>query len=351
MSYSLSGAIVRAAVILLSLLLSVVAVAEVVHNLYSATVPVSDQSRSALDSASRDALAQVLVKVSGSSDVLEDPLVEEALDEAREHIQQYAFIREEGVEAGLAARFEFDSGYITRLITRARLPLWTANRPRVLVWAVVETDGGRQFVSAADTPELATQLLMEFDRRGVPAQLPLYDLADTTAISVSDVWNLEGLTAQAASLRYGVEDVLLGRAVALSTGKWVGDWTYLSGRDRLDRSVSAPTSFDFNRQGVALVAEEMAARYAVAAMGGVEALLQMTVTGVNDYRDYAAIVGWLEGLELIDHANLEYLSGDQIQLGLVSLADAEQLSSVISLNERLKPLSAAPGALEYQWQK
>jgi len=343
-------AIMLGAGVCLWLIVATTAVAEVVHNLYSATVPVSTQSQTALERASRDALGQVLVKVSGSGDVLDNPVVRDALAGARQHIQQYAFVREEGIEAGLSARFEFDSAYVTRLVTQARLPLWTANRPRVLVWAAVERAGQRQLISLDGTPDLAAQLLQEFDRRGIPAQLPLYDLADATAITVDDIWDLNSLVALAASQRYAVDDVLLGRVVALSTGEWTGDWSYLSGRDRLDRSVTAPTSVGFNRRGVALVAEEMASRYAVVSSGGGDALLSMTVTGVTDYRDYAAIIAWLEGLELIDHANVQRISGDSLQIALVSLADAQQLAALIELNEGLTPLSTVSGYLEYEWR-
>lgn len=323
--------------------------AEVVEGLYSAQVPVTDQSSASLASASRDALGQVLVKVSGSAEALDNPVVKKELANARSHVQQYAFSRGMGADDALTARFEFDSSYVTRLVTRAQLPLWTANRPRVLAWMAVEQDGQRQFVSLDATPELAQELLLEFEQRGVPAQLPLFDLADATAISVEDVWNLDGGTAQAASARYDVEDVLIGRVVAMSTGEWLGDWSYISGRHRLDRNASAPESRGFSQQGVALVAEEMAARYAVAPTGGGDDLVVMTISGVQDFADYAEIVNWLEGLELIDHANVRQITGDRVELGLVSLAEADALAKIIELNEHLQPQASLPGQLDYAW--
>ncbi len=77
----------------------------------------------------------------------------------------------------------------------------------------------------------------------------------------------------------------------------------------------------------------------------------MSVVGVNDFADYAAIVDWLEGLELVEHANLRRISGDRLELALVSLADAADLARVIALNGRLSPVAASvPGQLDYQWQ-
>lgn len=332
----------------LAMLLSAWGHAEVVRDLYAAQVPVADRSGKALASAARDALAQVLVKVSGSEEVLDNPVVAEALPGARSHVQQYAFQVEDG--AALSARFEFDASYITGLVTRARLPLWTANRPRVLVWAAVEQGGVRQFVSFANTPQLAAELLAEFDRRGVPAQLPLFDLADATAITVDDVWNLEAGAVFGASARYDVENILFGRVVALSTGEWAGDWSYVHQRDRLDRTAQVPESRIFAREGANLVAESMAARYAVAPSGVADGLVPISVGGVNNFAAYAAIVSWLEGLELIEHANVQRISADRLELGLVTQADAQQLASIIELNAKLVPQTALSGQLDYLWQ-
>ena len=324
--------------------------AEVVQNLHSAQVPVTDQSNSALASASQDALAEVLVKVSGSEEVLRHPQIAAALAEARGHVQQYAYARDERSGDGLYARFEFDDSYVNQLLTQARLPLWTANRPRVLVWMVAEIDDVRRFVSLAETPDIAAQMITAFERRGVPIQLPLFDLADATAIAVDDVWEQRGPIIQAASSRYDAENRLVGRAVAISSGQWTGDWSYLYGSHRLDRSSQAPGPVGFMRDGVALAAEEMASRYAVAPTGVANDRIRLVVNGVFAFSDYSSIVNWLESLELIEHANVELISGDRVEFGLDAVADAAQLASVIELNDRLQPLESMPDELVYQWR-
>jgi hypothetical protein len=330
------------------MLLPVFAAADTVQGLYSARVPVADRSSESLASAARDALGQVLVKVSGGEEALENPLVVKALPEARSHVQQYGYERD---DEDLIARFEFDPSYVTRLVTQARLPLWTANRPRVLVWMVVEQAGQRQFVSLDGTPALAQELLREFEQRGVPAQLPLFDLADATALSLDAAWAMNGNAVLAASQRYDVQNVLVGRVVSTSGGAWLGDWSFLFDGYRLDRSATAPESRGFSREGVALAAETMAERYAVAPSDGSEGLVMMSVTGVNDFGTYAAIVDWLEGLELVEHANVQRISGDRLELALVSLAAADDLARLIALNARFEPVAGTlPGQLDYRWQ-
>ena len=339
-------------IVLVSLALAAVSLrADIVRNLYSAQVPVANQSSQALARASRDALAEVLVKVSGSVEVLEYPAISAALGEARGHVQQYSYSRDEGAQGELAARFAFDGSFVTQLVTRAGAPLWTANRPQVLVWVVVDDDSGRYFVNGETAPDLAEQVLAEFSRRGVPVQWPLFDLADSAVISPQQVWRLDDTALRAASARYGVQNIVAGRLTAVPAGKSVGDWSYLYAGDRIDRSVRAPDLDTFVRDGVSIVAEEMSSRYAVISSGSDESSVSMSVVGVFNYADYAGIVAWLEGLEPIEHANVERIQGDRVELRLHAQADAADLASIIELNDRLVPVppTVANSQLSYQW--
>lgn len=323
---------------------------EVVKDLHSAEVPVADRSQDALSAASRDGLAQVLVKVSGSVDVLDNPNIKAILPRSRGYVQQYAYALGEGNR--LLARFEFNETVIANLLTDAGAPLWTANRPPVLAWVVVETPAGRQFLGPETDPVLASELLATFSRRGVPARLPLFDLADASALTTGVAWRQDADALQAASARYGVNDILSGRVVVLSNGSWAGDWAYLAERNRIDRSVTADSAASFMQAGVAMVAEDMASRYAVEPTRVAGGDIIMSVSGVNSYADYAGVVSWLEGLELIEHANIERISADQIQLRLVAQAGSSQLASIIELNQSLVPLPVPQrdGELAYRWQ-
>lgn len=334
------------------LLANLPARAVVVQDLYVAEVPVTSQGSQALDSGAQAALAEVLVKVSGSAELLRNPTVKAALGKARSHVLQYSFRRAQGPEGELTGRFEFDGDYVTSLVKEVGAPLWTANRPEVLVWLVADDGTGRYFVNADSAPELAEELLAAFARRGVPARLPLYDLADSAALDPEQAWRLAAPDLEAASLRYGVQNVLAGRLTAASASNWVGEWTYLAGEEQLNRPLNTPTQEAFLQRGAALVAEEMAARYAVATGMGDGSGVTLSVVGVNAYSDYAAIVAWLEGLELVEHASLERIEGDSMYLHLQTGADVAGLATVIELNPRLLPLPPAAGeeeGLAYQW--
>ena len=326
--------------------------AEIVKDLYTAEVPVADQSPAQLASASRDALAAVFVKVSGSESVLRNPGIAAALPDARKHVQQYSYGQDPGVPGGLFLRAVFDQGYIKDLMIEAGAPIWTANRPLVLVWLVKEAAGGWQFVNADTDPALVKEMRREFFRRGVPLQLPLYDLVDTAALTVDQARALDSAALNQASTRYQLQDVLVGEFALQPDGGALGKWNYFSGTERSEHSAKAASEALFLRDGVSLVTEAMAARYAVAASGQGVGLV-ISVAGVTSYADYAAISSWLESLELVERADVESVQGDRILVRLQAQAAPDQLATVIELNKQFVPVpvTGAGADLNYLWQK
>ena len=207
-----------------------------------------------------------------------------------------------------------------------------------------------QFVYHVKTTE-AHQIKRHVEPR-MCCQLPIYDLTDSSALGTSEAWRLYAPALLEASGRYSASEVLAGRVASLSTGAWVGDWSYFADGQRLDRSITADSPADFLNAGVKLVVDDMASRYAVAATAAPTGGVSMLVEGVNGYRDYARIVAWLEGLELVEHANVESVKGSQVLLRVHARVDATQLAALVELNDQLQPLDRlVEGAeLGYRWQ-
>ena len=336
---------------LFALLLAGAARAEMVKDLHTATVPVADQGSKALATASRQALAEVLVKMSGSRQVLANPQIKQALSGARGQVQQYSYARGRPPGNELMVDIEFDRAYLLDLIREAGAPLWTANRPVVLAWVVVDDELGRYFINWDSHPEAAQLLVDEFSRRGVPVQIPLFDLADLGALNQEAAWRLDANAVQRASARYNAEDVLAGRLANLASGESAGDWSYFFEDSRTNRSASVPDLQVFLRNGVEMVAEKLATRYAVAPQAGGDGEIRLVVLGVANYADYAAIVGFLQDIELVEQADIHRVQGQRLELNLQTAMDTVQLSTLVELNDRLSPVPATEaGALTYQWQ-
>ena len=332
--------------------------ADIVADLHRGVVAVEDLSQAQLSEGTRSALAQVLVKVSGQPAVLENPLLQEALMDGRRYMQRYRYLRDQ-LPAGEALNLEvyFDATSINALLQQADAPLWTANRPPVLLWLVVDDGDGRTVATPETHTALFQSLEASMDKRGVPVTYPLYDLEDLRSLRVDALWRMDELEVYRASQRYGHDNVLVGRLTALPGERWMGDWTYLYREDSSAGSIYGQPAMAVSAALSNFVADRMGARYAVAA-GEVEEPLLVRVDSVNGYADYHALLTFFAEVELVSDVWLAYLEGRSAVFRLTAQADADSLGSILSLDRRLEPLTAAPALrrgpvgldLSYRWQ-
>lgn len=327
--------------------------AVVITDLYSATVPVADYGQSGLQTATREALAEVIVKVSGTRQSLSSEVVRRALPRGRDYLLQYQYLPGDD---GLFLEIAFDPSLVTGLMVEAREPVWTAQRPPLLVWLAVDAVDGRNYVTSEAPEGLLDALQTGFKRRAVPARFPLLDLPDAMALTPDEIWNMQAAPAVQASQRYAASDVLLGRLTQASDGRWLGEWTYLWPDGRAEQSGFGVELEEFATLGVALVAEKMAARYAVVPTALEQSGIRLGVDGVTTFAQYRSLYRYLESVELVDAVHAQQVRGDQLVFVLQANASADQLKPVLALNRSLlmvqEPvLGSRPLAvdLHYQW--
>lgn len=319
--------------------------------LYDVQVPVADQSPGARIEAGGRALADLLTRITGLTSVPRSEPVARALAAPDLYYSQFGFERD--ADGGLMLRLQFVPDAVLRLVREAQLPVWRANRPRVVAWIVVEDDTGERAVLGAASQHPVVQALRERARqRGLPLQLPLMDLEDQLAVDPAAVWGRLSQTLLPASERYGADIVLVGRLQQVPGGGWIGSWEFWVEGDVRYLNRQAPEVAELGRGAADLVADELAGRYAVLDRGVRRVDLAVSaLTGANAYAD---LMRYLGDLEFVDELLVTRVEGDKLWLTLVTPADPEQLLSLFQLDRRLFPnsLSATPGvALDLVWQR
>ncbi|MDC8831171.1 DUF2066 domain-containing protein [Alteromonas gilva] len=178
-------------------------------DLSSGKVPVKDKSSQTLRGATKSALDQVLIKLTGQEDITRYQTIESIRANSDRFLRAYRFAAE---QEQLYLVAEFDQRLIENALIEQGLPIWGSRRPDALMWLVVENEEGRRrIVEDSSVGALAQTIRKQADKRGVPMSLPLMDLDDTLNITGYDVWGLfPGQLIQAAS-RYSVDYVLAGR--------------------------------------------------------------------------------------------------------------------------------------------
>ncbi len=162
-----------------------------VSGLYTADVPVAGTSADALKAGYAEGLRQVMVRVSGTREVLELEGIDEVLADAESMLLSYQVNRTAGQSR---LQMSFGAVGVNRALASVQAPVWGANRPLTLAWIAVEDRGDRQLLTrAADSAPgsneglWAQHLLSAAADRGLPIAFPPETYAGDRAL-LSDLW-------------------------------------------------------------------------------------------------------------------------------------------------------------------
>lgn len=331
-----------------------------VQNLYSAELLVAQQTMQVAPELGGQALAQVLVKVSGRAQVLETDAVISALASPSRYIQQFSYqsagqmlTNDEGVEVpAQILRLDFIPSLVDQLLQQAGFRPLGAVRPGVLVWIVEERGRQREFLGREEDPAFAP-MRERARERGLPVYRPLLDLEDQAALSVGDAWGFFTDPVLKASSRYQADAVLVGRLFPRSGG-WQSRWMLLHNGERVLFDGQGETLDQHLSEAVDQTADRVFADYVVrVADDGADGVL-IEIAPVNRFDDYAQVVDALRELTVVRAVQLTEQNNEVLTLKLQLNGSLSQLQRAIALNNRfqavdapLQPLSQAQ--LFYRW--
>ena len=317
-----------------------------IEGLYEAQVPVKTQVQSERFQVYPEALAQVIVKISGDTSAPERPLLASTVAAARRLVQQYHYVElVEGESPALAEQgythklvVQFDGESLTHKLVEAGVPLWGRTRPEVLVLLAVEDREVRYVLAANASAEMESYVANASLRRGLPTLLPLMDLEDQRHFSFADVWGGFYASISPVVQRYGVDSVLLGRLLRESDGGWQARWSLLDGSDRIHWASEA------NSQGLAVdggidgAADHIALRFAQVFTMDVNSTISIAVSGVVDLASYANLLGYLQSLDGASEVKVKEVRGTDMLFDVALLTSRESLSRDIALGTTLLPV-------------
>ncbi len=219
------------------------------------------QSAEAREQALRRGLETVIRRLTGRDEVADLAGVAGALENPSRWLMRYAY------EGGTPPRLKavFDDRALTRHLSEQGAPVWSGERPPVLVWLVAEGAGRGRMVAAGDP--LAERLTAAAARRGVSLTLPEWDGRDRDVVSVADVrGRFDGPLLQASG-RYDTDWVATA-VLYESGGDTTLNWRLLHEGEALaeSRDKAGDTDAALDRL-VTVIADRIAERYSVGAGG------------------------------------------------------------------------------------
>ncbi|MBK6289985.1 MAG: DUF2066 domain-containing protein [Gammaproteobacteria bacterium] len=333
---------------------ALVAFAEPVSGLYEAEVAVADQEPATRNAAARTGFAMVLVKVSGSAQVLQNPVVSAALADGPSLLQQFYFRRSDlpprdnATAPELLLHMSYAPAAVLEILRRAGEPQLSPNRPGTLLWLALDEGAGPRIVSPETDGTVAGWLRMDGARRGIPLLFPALDLEDSLAVSVEQVAALDASVLVPASQRYGADAIVIGHLVRAIDGQWQGEWQQQIDGETVFGQATAASVDALGAQLVDALAETLAQRYAVRPDPEHAGQLRIRIDGVGSFAGYWQLSGMLRELASVRRFQLALVDRDTLFFDLSSDASIESIEKELSLLRSLHQEGAA-GELRYRW--
>lgn len=329
--------------------------AERVANLYSASWPVENQSTEVRQKAMQNAFAEVLIRVSGSKEVVNNSQIREVLPDAQNYMRQYSYKRltaaEQMVyEKPLLLIATFDSQSVQRILKDTAQPIWSDNRPSGVFWIAVEENGSRR-VATDVNDQVTIAVNRATGRRGLPVILPLMDLEDKSQVTVGDIWGRFTDPVKRASSRYNADYVVVGQ-LSQSGGQWFGRWSLELGGTVTNLSSSAPSKGQVVADLIDQVADKLASRLAVVLSGQVLSV-EIYVDNIYDLESYAGARNYLTNLGMTESVSVLQVKQDAVLFEVKVLTSPQNLIDAINIGNNLRRIpndQVLNGRYSFSWR-
>lgn len=303
-------------------------------DLYTGSAPVAGQDEAERVRALGPALAAALVRASGDATLAADARLPAVLERAPALVQSFGWRQE--VESGpggapvlrdyLQARF--DPAGVQAVLAELGRSVWN-ERPRSLVWLVIDDGSTRRIASAAQAAALGA-LTRTARERGIELALPAMDAEDLARIDPDTLWGGPSSAGLAAASRYGTPVALIVRLSRSGPG-WGARFTLVDGGRPDDWSATFPDANAALSAAAAGLADRLAQRFALAAAERVVADYVVSVSGVAGAEDYARVVAYLGGLSVVSAFAPTGAEGGTLTLSATLTVTPARLRQVLAI--------------------
>ena len=346
--------------------------------LYETSVPVPDQSVAARNVALQQALAAVLVKVTGERSAASVPALASLIQNPSQFLQQYRYeqapagnaaasptityydLTRTGAPAiaptGLLLSAKFDPEVLDQAVRAAHEPLWGQERPATLVWIALEEDSKKSIVSAGNNPAIMLAMNSAAAQRGVPLIFPNMDAEDQQTIGFPDITQNDSARIQQASQRYKPDATLVGSIYMTTPGQYAGRWQLTAGAESQSWTTMPGDLASVAADGIQTAADNYAKWFALApGVAGANGVI-LSVIGINSVDAYAKVLAYLGQLTAVKNVQVTRVDNQTVFFSVDTRGAIGNLQQAVLLGGLLKSVApvaasqAAPPAVSLQFQ-
>ena len=327
-----------------------------VTDLYQDILKVDDKSRDTRLAASRKALLNVLVKVSGDESADQNRLAQQRTKNISDYMLKFEYDEKANGQLNLVVKFE--ARKINELIKELNLPLWGVQRPLVAIWLGIEDNWRRELVTQESYPQLEQLIYDKAGRRGLPVVVPLLDLQDRRLVGIPEVWGNFSEPVEEASRRYSAERSITARMYQEPDSEtWILDWRFTND-DLFDSNRLEGDKQQIVGQMIDSLALGLANEYAIDPNAYYEqAAATLTLKGTQSFVDIELAKRRLQSLSVVTQATIMRKTAEFVEFKLNHTGSVGDLKKGLGLDSAFRDYVdprafyhvVDKNSLEYQW--
>ena len=329
-----------------------------VTDLYQDILQVDNKTRDARLAASRKALLNVLVKVSGDETADQNKLAQQRTKDISDYLLKFEY--DERVNGQLKLVVKFEARKINALIKELNLPLWGVQRPLVAIWLGIEDNWRRELVTQESYPQLEQLIYDKAGRRGLPVVVPLLDLQDRRLVGIPEVWGNFSEPVEEASKRYSAERSITARMYKEPDSEnWILDWRFTND-DQFDSNRLTGDKQQIVSQMIDTLAQGLASEYAIDPNAYYEqAAATLTLKGTDNFVDIELAKRRLLSLSVVTQVTIVRKTPELVEFKINHTGNVADLKKGLGLDSSFKDYEdprafyhvVDKNSLEYQWVK
>lgn len=319
-------------------------------NLYSVTLPASSQNATERAQLLQQGFAQVLVKVSGSSKILDDPEIKKKLNTANTLLQEYRYSTNPNIAKPYLLKMTFDPQGVRNFLQERGLSIWSQNRPLLLVWlayqaphspAEIISDGSQQPISSSILKQSA-------DARGLPLLFPLMDMTEMNQVTADDINHFTIPALNVVSKRYNTEGMLIGQ-IELVAGMYQSHWQLILGKNQWRWDINGQSIDVMLTTIVDYAANTLATKFA-STQAPQQNILAIKVTGISQADDFGQLMNYLQHLALVTAVEPIQIRENEVVMKVKLNGERQSFIQMVALGQHLMPMDETD-ELVYQWNR
>lgn len=322
-----------------------------VSSLYLAQFQVSSQSADTRAEAVKAGFIEVLTRVTGDSQVINNPDIKESLARPEYYVQEFSYSAPSTSSSQYQLNIRYEANDINRLLRRAGIAYWSDNRPLILVWLAVKNKDNTTEIIGTQTPANILKTMEQHSKRnGLPIIFPMMDVDDLNQVSPQDIASIALPSLKKAGQRYAPDGYLIGNIEPTETG-YDSQWELVVGGYQWSWSIEDKVPEEITNTIIDQVTQTLSKHYLIKTADMRSVWLKLQVNNITQRRDLGKLMKYLKQINMVQTAQLSQVSGDVVELSVQLYGTPTEFEKHAAIGQHLvlKSQDDVKHKLIYEW--